>query len=405
MNVIFLSVSSFTDAARPGIYPDLLRAFAKHGHRVVAVQPRDRKYGLPTSLSEEAGIRVLRVRTLNIERAGLLEKGLGTVLLEWQFTSAIRRRLAGERFDLILYATPPVTLPRVIRFLKRRNPGASTYLLLKDIFPQNAVDLGMMSPKGIKGILYRYFRRKERSLYALSDHIGCMSPANVAYLLSHNPELRKERVEVCPNSCDPETPAPADSVLDVRKRFGISPEAVVFLYGGNLGKAQGIPFLLQCLQRNAGRTDCHFVVVGGGQDAWRVQDWVRSCRPSNVTYQEALPTEEYEGLVKSCDVGLIFLDARFTIPNYPSRILSYLKAGKPVICATDPNTDIGRIAAAQGYGLSVSSEDTEAFTACVDALAADRALIRAMGLRGHRYFLENYTVDTTYSTIIRHFEN
>lgn len=403
MNIIFLSVSSFPDASRSGIYPDLLRAFARAGHSVWAVQPRDRKYHLPTSLSKEAGVSVLRVRTLNIERAGILEKGLGTVLLERQFTAAIRKHLAGERFDLIMYATPPVTLPRVIRYLKRKNPSAGTYLLLKDIFPQNAVDLGMMAPTGLKGLLYKYFRRKEQSLYALSDHIGCMSPANVSYLLAHNPSIPAERVEVCPNSSDPLDLSTAPSVPDIRTQYGIAPGATIFLYGGNLGKAQGIPCLMECLKRNAGLSDRHFMIVGGGNESWRIKEWERSGLPSNVTYREALPTDQYDALVRACDVGLIFLDPRFTIPNYPSRILNYMKVGKPVVCATDPNTDIGRIAVAEGYGLSVPADDPDAFKACIDTLAADPSRIAEMGARGYRYFLDHYTVDASYHIIMRHF--
>ena len=53
--------------------------------------------------------------------------------------------------------------------------------------------------------------------------------------------------------------------------------------------------------------------------------------------------EEYDNLVQICDVGLIFLNARFTIPNFPSRLLSYTEIGKPVLAATDENTDIGKI--------------------------------------------------------------
>ena len=121
-------------------------------------------------------------------------------MLEYQFKAAIRKYLADISFDLILYSTPPITFPKVIRYLKAKNPEAVSYLLLKDIFPQNAVDLGMMGKTGLKGLLYRFFRNKEKKLYALSDYIGCMSPANVRYVLTHNPELPADRVEVAPNS-------------------------------------------------------------------------------------------------------------------------------------------------------------------------------------------------------------
>ena len=98
----------------------------------------------------------------------------------------------------MLYSTPPITFERVVQFIKRRD-GAKTYLLLKDIFPQNAVDLKVF---GKRSPLYRHFRNKEKKLYKNADYIGCMSPANVEYILRNNPELSKEVVEVCPNSID-----------------------------------------------------------------------------------------------------------------------------------------------------------------------------------------------------------
>ena len=58
----------------------------------------------------------------------------------------------------------------------------------------------MLSNSGLKGLLYMFFRAKEKKLYALSDYIGCMSPANVEYVLRQNPEISADRVEVAPNS-------------------------------------------------------------------------------------------------------------------------------------------------------------------------------------------------------------
>ena len=116
---------------------------------------------------------------------------------------------------------------------------------------------------------------------------------------------------------------------------------------------------------------------------------------------EGLPKEEYDQLVRSCDVGLIFLDHRFTIPNYPSRLLSYLENRMPVLCATDPNTDMGRIAEENGYGYWCESNSVEAFTALVDKmLTSDR---KEMGERGYEFLKKNYLVENTYHTIFLHY--
>ena len=199
-NIIFLTMSNIQGLGNHGIYSDLIRKFRDEGHQVTIVTPRERRFGEQTSLKEVDGVQILGVRTLNLQKTNAIEKGIGQVMVERLFKQAIKKHLGSLKADLILYSTPPITFPKVIQYLKKSNPQAKTYLLLKDIFPQNAVDLGMMSKSGVKGALYRFFRKKEKKLYALSDHIGCMSPANVQYILKHNPEIATDRVEVAPNS-------------------------------------------------------------------------------------------------------------------------------------------------------------------------------------------------------------
>ena len=421
MNVIFLTLAGITDVEVRGIYQDLMRKFRDEGHRVYIVQSSERRFEQETKLVEKKGVHILNVKTLNIQKTNVVEKGIGTLLIESQFTSAIKKYLSDVKFDLVLYSTPPITFPKVIAYLKRQNPQAMTYLLLKDIFPQNAVDLGMMSKTGVKGVLYRFFRRKEKKLYALSDYIGCMSPANVEYVVKHNPEVDQAKVEVAPNSvelCHTEITESTEST-SVREKYGLPTDKPIFIYGGNLGKPQGIPFLMECLEENAGRTDCHFVVIGTGTELPKLKAWYENLNLNvnlndndrsaegrlqgknlNVTVMEGLPKAEYDELVRSCDVGLIFLDHRFTIPNFPSRLLSYLENGMPVLCATDPNTDMGRIAEENGFGFWCESNSMEAFTAILDRMiAADR---KAMGEKGYEFLKANYTVENTYGAIVSH---
>lgn len=395
-------MSNLTEVDSHGIYSDLMRKFRNEGHEVYIVSPRERRTGESTRLYEANGVHILGVRTLNLQKTNVIEKGIGQVLVETQFKQAIKRHLGGVRFDLILYSTPPITFPKVIQYLKKANPQAKTYLLLKDIFPQNAVDLGMMSTTGVKGILYRFFRKKEKKLYALSDHIGCMSPANVQYVLKHNPEVAPERVEVAPNSYEvQETVTLTDEQRNaIRTKYHLPTDRPIFIYGGNLGKPQGIPFLTKCLNANADREDCHFVVVGNGTEYGKMETWYKTRQPRSVSVFQHLPSEDYNKLVRACDVGLIFLDYRFTIPNYPSRLLPYLMEKKPIIAATDPNCDTGSIAEQNGYGLWCPSNDVDAFTRCVDKMLGSD--LKQMGVNSYRFFLENYTVEHTYNTIMKH---
>jgi glycosyltransferase involved in cell wall biosynthesis len=396
-------MSNLTEVNSHGIYSDLMRKFRDEGHDVYIVSPRERRTGESTRLYEANGVHILGVRTLNLQKTNVIEKGIGQVLVETQFKQAIKRHLGEIKFDLILYSTPPITFPKVIQYLKKANPQAKTYLLLKDIFPQNAVDLGMMCTTGVKGILYRFFRKKEKKLYALSDHIGCMSPANVQYVLKHNPEVAPERVEVAPNSYEvQETVTLTDEQrIAIRTKYHLPTDRPVFIYGGNLGKPQGIPFLTKCLNANADRLDCHFVVVGNGTEYGKMETWYKMRQPRSVSVFQRLPKEDYDQLVRACDVGLIFLDYRFTIPNYPSRLLPYLMEKKPIIAATDPNCDTGIIAEQNGYGYWCPSNDVSAFTQCVDKML--KSDLVQMGENGYQFYLNNYTVEHTYNAIMKHF--
>ena len=396
-------MSTTHSIAGRGIYTDLMRKFRNEGHKVFVVSPRERRSGEPTSLIEEDGSQILGVRTLNLQKTSIIEKGIGQVLVELQFKKAIKRYLGQVNFDLILYSTPPITFQKVIEYLKSANPSAQTYLLLKDIFPQNAVDLGMMSKSGVKSLIYRFFRNKEKKLYALSDHIGCMSPANVRYIIENNHEILPEKVEIAPNSyerVDQDVLTEAERCA-IREKYHLPIDRPIFIYGGNLGKPQGIPFLITCLDANANREDCHFVVVGSGTEYAKLEDWYNTKQPKSISVFRHLPKEDYDRLVLGCDVGLIFLDYRFTIPNYPSRLLPYLIEKKPIIAATDPNCDTGSIAETNGYGFWCPSNDANAFSQCVDKML--KSDIIEMGEKGYQFYLSHYTDEHTYQAIMNHF--
>lgn len=112
-----------------------------------------------------------------------------------------------------------------------------------------------------------------------------------------------------------------------------------------------------------------------------------------------LPREEYDILASMCDIGLIFLDYRFTIPNYPSRLLSYLKSGLPVIACTDTSTDIGDDILAGGFGWKCYSNDVRGFTEAVDdACTAD---LSDMQKNARNYLVENFSAEKSMNDILR----
>lgn len=397
MNILFLTlvnVSSFEE--KQNIYADQCREFVRRGHRVQIVCP-DESGAATGYVPYQDGSGVLKVKTGQMQKTGLIRKGIAMLTLSSRFKTAIQKHLRGIRFDLVIYSTPPITLVDIVRYIRRRD-GARTYLLLKDIFPQNAVDLGMMQKTGLKAPIYRHFRKIEQRLYAISDRIGCMSQANVDYIKAHEPQIPAEKLHVSPNSFEPETVCmDMAQKAQLREKYGLPQDQKIFIYGGNLGRPQGVPHIIACMQA-ARDEDCFFVICGKGTEYSRLESYVQQSGQQNLKLIAGLPRKEYEEFVGCCDVGLIFLDHRFTIPNFPSRLLSYMQKSMPVIACTDPNTDVGKVIEAGNFGLWCESDDPEKFVQAVKALC--RADLATLGGNAADYLKAHYNVQTVADLIL-----
>lgn len=399
MNVLFLTIAGFDSIYQSAIYPDLLREFMKKGHAIYVISPLEKRYGCETEIKHEENCHILKVKVGNITKSGMIEKGIATLLIESQYKKAVAMHFSDVKFDLILYSTPPITLCSVIEFVKKRD-GAKTYLLLKDIFPQNAVDIGVITKKGWKGLIYNFFRNKEKKLYKISDYIGCMSQANVDYVLNHNPELNPATVEVCPNSVEIiDMEIGEETRRNIRKKYDIPLDKKVFIYGGNLGKPQGIGFMIDCIKSQEKNKDIFFLIIGDGTEYGKIENYINSNMPANVKLMRKIPKEDYDKIVYSCDVGLIFLDYRFTIPNFPSRLLSYMQAGLPVLAVTDKNTDIGTIIVNGEFGWWCESKNVDGFDNIIQNIIDDKVSVK--GINGKNYLKSHYTVNIAYEIIAK----
>ncbi len=401
MKVLFITVIDIKSIENHGIYEDLLREFVKNGHEIFIVSPTERRNGQDTHVIYEKDCSILKVRTGNVQKVNMIEKGISTVLLQGQLINAVKKYYKDVKFDLVLYSTPPVTFARVVEYVKKRD-NAKTYLMLKDIWPDAAVDIGVLKKTGIWGIVYNYFKRKEKRLYEVSDYIGCMSQANVDYVLKHNPEIPAEKVMICPNSIEVlDVEVSEEEKRKIREKYEIPTNKKVFVYGGNLGKPQGIDFMIECLKSQSKNQEVFFLIVGDGTEYSKIENYVNADKPTNVRLMKRLPKEDYDLMIAACDVGMIFLDHRFTIPNFPSRLLGYMQAKLPVLAVTDPNTDIGKVIVEGGFGCWCESNDVGTFARFMKRYAEEN-LREIVGENTFKYLKENYDVAQAYEIIMEH---
>jgi glycosyltransferase involved in cell wall biosynthesis len=402
MNILFLTVLDFKSLDEYGIYTDLISQFVKEKHFVHVVSPIERRKKIKTHIISKKEYTILKLKIGNFQKTNAIEKGITMLALESRLKRAIKKYYADVKFDLIIFSTPPITFRKTVKFIKQRD-NAKTYLLLKDIFPQNAVDLGFFNKGWIYKLILAHYKKIEKEIYQLADYIGCMSKANVKFLIENNDFINKDIVEVCPNSIEPRLiSVNHQEMKDIKEMYGIPNDKVIFAYGGNIGKPQGIDFIIECLKDNKNHPQAYFVIIGSGTEFKKLQIAIKQNNISNVRMINQLENDQFLILLKCCDGGLIFLDYRFTIPNFPSRLLSYLQTSLPVLAATDTSSDIKEVIEEGKFGLWCASKDVSAFSDKLNQLCYSKSR-KELGNNGRIYLENNYTAYQSYRIIMNHF--
>jgi len=253
LRVLFLLISFPKPSFGNNMYADLVEEFHNNGHEVFVVTLEESGDLSKSSISQERGLPVLRVVCGKMFNVNYVRKALTMMSIPRKYISEIKKHFGDKKFDLVVYPTPPITLAPVVKYIKKRD-NARTYLILRDIFPQNAKDLGMIKSE----LVFKYFRKKEQQLYDISDRIGCMSQGNIDYVLKHN-KVPKEKLEILYNWKKPSNLPPIDKE-EVKKSYGLEGKFVAF-FGGNIGYAQELEFLIELAECYKTRDDIIFLIV------------------------------------------------------------------------------------------------------------------------------------------------
>ncbi|MBK7627783.1 MAG: glycosyltransferase family 4 protein [Bacteroidales bacterium] len=388
MKILFLMIAYPNVEVNTSMYTDLTQEFYSNGNDVsvaVANGPKE------TTISIEQNINVLRVKTFELFNTSFIMKGLANLILPFQISMSIEKYYDGVSFDALIVPTPPVTYLQTLKKIRRKY-NAKIYLILRDIFPQNAIDLGIIRNPFLKA----YFRRQEKKLYAISDYIGCMSQGNISYIKEHNPEIKTGKLHLLPNWKNVSMDTNPDATL--KSKYGLDNKFIA-LYGGNLGRPQQIDFILELAIDITYLDDVVFLIIGEGTEKKRIMHLVHKMNLKNVIIKDSLPRSQYHELVKVCDIGLINLDGRFTIPNIPSRTLAYWEAKIPILAAIDRNTDFNNLLEESGSGLWSITGDLKSYKGNFERLYKNKDLRTSMGENGYSYLRKNCTAEKAFQII------
>lgn len=319
---------------------DLTREFVRQGHEVTVMLPwaeADR----PWKLEDMAGVQVLRLRAPRTKDIGYVRRTLGEWRMPFAMLKSLRRSpLADVRWDGVVWYSPTIFLGPMAKALKNTS-RCKAYLILRDIFPLWAVDMGLMG----RGLPYRFFKAVERYQYSVADIIGVQTRGNAVYF-DHWLRGKGRQLEVLQNWL---ATAPVkgcsisvdDTALAGRK---------IFVYAGNMGVAQGMDVLIDVAEQLSSRSDLGFLFVGRGSEARRLAEDATRRGLDNVVFKDEIDPGEIAGLYAQCHVGIVALDIRHRSHNIPGKFLTYMQSGLPVLAIVNPGNDLASLIRTEKVG-------------------------------------------------------
>jgi colanic acid biosynthesis glycosyl transferase WcaI len=337
----------------------------------------------------EDGVHVIRVKTLPHHKVNFLVRGAAQLTMPFLFQRALRRHL-GEPIDAVLVYSPPLPLAAIGAWAKRR--GARYILNVQDIFPQNAIDLGVLR----NPLLIRLFEDMERQAYRQADIVTAHSAGNLQALARRHSNFAG-KFRVLHNWIDAETGSAAPVF---RGNWGLEGKFVA-LFAGVMGPSQALDVVLDVASRVRDLEDMTFLLVGDGMEKSRLTRRARTEELSNVVFRPFVSREHYPGLVASADVGLVTLSNRNRTPVVPGKILGYMAGGKVVAAFLNEESDGHLLLADAGCGYSCRSDQPDQIEALLRRLYAERSSAGAMGAAGSRYVREHFSRDVVLKQIDR----
>ncbi|MBS1809828.1 MAG: glycosyltransferase family 4 protein [Acidobacteria bacterium] len=373
---------------------DLGKEFQRQNHDVTVLTPSE-SISQNVEVTQEDGLQVVRVRTGQIKGASRIPRAWREIRLSATLWQKGKKFFQEHPHDLVIFYSPSIFFGPLVSKLKALW-HCPAYLILRDIFPQWVVDMGMLK----KGLVWAYFRWMELRQYAAANIIGVQSPANLRYFAEQLPE-KNYNLEVLYNWTTDEPPAMPSR--NYREQLGLQ-DKVVFFYGGNIGVAQDMDNILRLAERLRDQPHLYFLLVGAGTEVERLQQLIQGKKLTNIRLLPPVGQEEYLAMLAEFDVGLISLDRRMKTQNYPGKILGYMSASKPILGSINPGNDLSEMLEENVAGLCSMNGDDQTLYENALKMANDPLYRRRVGENARQLLDRYFSVAVSANQILRHFQ-
>lgn len=393
-----MKIALITDSYPPEIrsashlMQELAEKLRDIGHEICVVTSHPR-YNFSEDLDEayskeyslEDGIAVIRVKTLPHHKVNFVVRGISQLTMPYLFIRKIRKYVKGDIGAIIVYS-PPLPLYKVGELLKKKT-GASFFLNIQDIFPQNAIDLSVLR----NTLLIKYFESMEKKAYESADQLIVHSEGNRDFLRS-NKNIDGDKIHVIHNWIDSSLYEKAERTGQYRRKYGLKEEFVI-LFAGVIGPSQGLDMIVESAKELENYPDIRFLFVGDGTEKARLVKMTEDLALKNIVFAPFVSKEDYPGLVKESDVGLVCLTSKNKTPVVPGKILGYMAASKPIIAFLQKESDGHSLIKQANCGYTAISDNPKSAAKLILDLYERRHELYQLGANGQKFVSEKFSIE------------
>lgn len=372
---------------------DLAVELLRLGHEPIVLTPDDHLTSC-SAVEYIDGIKVLRIKTGKIEKASRIVRAINEALLSLVLWHRGKKLFKSNKCELIVWYSPSIFFGSLVKKLKKLF-NCSSYLILRDIFPQWAIDTGVLKKNSP---ICWFFRKKEMEQYEAADVIGVQSPANLDYFFERGLE-NKYKLEVLFNWAKlNEANIPYGNY---RQKLGLE-NKTVFFYGGNIGVAQDMDNLIRLAESLQDELAAYFLLVGSGSEVERLNGLIKNKGLKNISIHPAVEQTQYLAMLSEFDVGLILLNRKFKTQNFPGKMLGYMLYSMPILASINPGNDLRDILEEKQAGLvSINGDDNE-FRDNAVKLIKNIDLRRQLGINASLLMADVFSVSRAACQILGH---
>lgn len=350
---------------------DLARELVKMGHNPIVIVPVE-KTNQSIYIEKIENIQILRIPTFKISNVGNIRRAFNEILMSFNMISGLKKNFSLiKSLDAVVWYSPTIFFGPLIKYIKN-STNCKSYLILRDMFPEWALDLGILK----KNLIYYFLKIVANYQYSLADTIGVQTFSNLKYF-NDLPKENKSKIEVLNNWLSPS--------INKKCRISINDTKLkdkkIFVYIGNMGVAQGIKILVELANSLKNRKNIGFIFVGRGSELNKLKNYVEKKDLDNVLFFDEIDPDEISDLLKMCHVGLIALDLHHKSHNIPGKLLAYLQSGLPVLARVNKGTDLQKIIEKENLGVVSNSSKANEIKILLENLIANDANLKSISER------------------------